>query len=191
MARCPRLAAHRSNPGDGGEFERVGARLVHVVDRAMSADDGFVVQFRLRSGASGLIETTCADRGPIAVETRVAGTKGTAWIEGLGDRVFVAGPDGTRQIPIGADLPPLQIEALPDGVVGTAYERMIAHGLDLAPYTRLAEMVRARIVGEEPPAGPAPATFEDGVAALDVLDAIRLAAASGRWQPVGATSLSS
>jgi predicted dehydrogenase len=183
------LGAHGSQVIDqirvtAGEFERVSARLLHVVDRPMSADDGFVVQFRLRSGATGLIQTTCADRGPLAIETRIAGSLGTAWVEGIGDRVFVAGEAGTRQVPVGADLPRLQIEALPDGVVGTAYERMIAHGLDLAPYTRLAEVFRARIAGEEPPAGPPPATFADGVAALEVLDAIRLAAASGRWQPV-------
>ncbi len=184
------LGAHGSQVIDqirvmADEFDRVSACLLHVVERPMSADDGFIVQFELKSGATGVIQTTCADRGPLAVETRVAGSTGTAWIEGLGDRVFVADHAGVRQVPVGDDLPRLQFEPLPDGVVDTAYERMIAHGLDLAPYTRLAEVFLALITGEPPPAGPPPATFADGVAALEVLDAIRRAAATGTWQRVG------
>lgn len=183
------LGAHGSQVIDqirvtAGEFDRVSASLARVVDRGMTADDGFVVQFELQSGAIGIIQTTCADRGPLAIETRITGSRGTAWIDGLGDRVFVAGPQGTRQVPIGIDLPRVRVEPLPEGAVETAYERMIAHGLDLAPYTRLAEVFRALIAGETPPAGPAPATFADGVAALEVLDAVRLAARSGRWQQV-------
>jgi predicted dehydrogenase len=69
---------------------------------------------------------------------------------------------------------------LPAGVLETTYERMIGHGLDLGAYTRLAEHFRARIEGTTPPPGPAPATFEDGVAEMAALDAMRLSAASGR-----------
>jgi predicted dehydrogenase len=54
---------------------------------------------------------------------------------------------------------------------------MIGHGLDLGPYTRLAEHFRARIEGTPPPPGPQPATFADGVADMRVLDALRRSAA--------------
>jgi predicted dehydrogenase len=183
------LGAHGSQVIDqirvtAGEFESASASLVHIVEREMSADDGFVVQFRLQSGAVGLIETTCADRGPMAVVTRVAGSLGTAWIDGLGDQVWVSDRAGVRQVPVGPDLPPVRFEPMPSGVVDTAYDRMIAHGLDLAAYTRLAEVFRALIVGDEPPPGPAAATFADGVAGMEVLDAIRASTRSRRWERV-------
>jgi len=56
---------------------------------------------------------------------------------------------------------------------------MIGHGLDLGPFTRLAEHFRCRIEGVTPPPGPRPATFVDGVADMLVLDAIRRSAAEG------------
>jgi predicted dehydrogenase len=184
------LGAHGSQVIDqirvtAGEFARVSAGLLHVVDREMSADDGFVVQFRLTSGALGLIETTCADRGPMSVVTRVAGSHGAAWIDGLGDQVWIADRKGVRPVSVDADLPPIRFEPLPAGMVDTAYERMIAHGLDLASYTRLAEVFRALISGEAPPPGPEAATFADGVAGMEVLDAIRRSARSKRWEDVG------
>lgn len=55
---------------------------------------------------------------------------------------------------------------------------MTGHGLDLGPYTRLAEHFRARIEASAPPDGPAPATFADGVADMVVLDACRRSAAT-------------
>jgi predicted dehydrogenase len=62
---------------------------------------------------------------------------------------------------------------------------MIAHGLDLPPYARLAEIFRDRILGAPSPAAPAPATFHDGVAGMATLDAIRAsAAANGAWVDV-------
>ena len=61
---------------------------------------------------------------------------------------------------------------------------MIGHGLDLGPYTRLAEHFLARITGVQAPAGPSPATFLDGVADMAVLDAIRRSASSGRTASV-------
>jgi predicted dehydrogenase len=162
----------------------------------MSADDGFVLQFGLRNGAVGVLQTTCADNGPLAILTRVAGSTGAAWIDGVGADVWVSDASGTRQVPVGADLSPAsrrfgdlsapRYEPLPGGLLETDYDRMIAHGLDLPPYTRLAEHFRARICGEDPPPGPAPATFEDGVAGMEVLDAIRRSVVTRRREPVAA-----
>jgi predicted dehydrogenase len=170
-----------------GEFEGVSAHLVHVVDRpAMSADDGFVVHFRMRNGTVGVMESTAADWG-VLVETRVTGSRGAAWIEGVGAKVKVAGPAGvtTRPVPEGTSdeaAPPL-----PVGAVHTTYERMITFGVEYGPYTRLTAAFRDLIAGRDV-LGPPPATFADGVAQMAVLEAIMESADNGgRWTPVTAT----
>jgi predicted dehydrogenase len=180
------LGAHGSQVIDQvrltvGEIAGVSASLCHLNEGALRAEDGFVIHLRTRSGAVGVLQSTAADWGPMLIETRVSGTTGTAWIDGVGAAVWVADQDGTRLVEPAEDLPvaPLRPERLPPGAVATTYDRMIAHGLDLAPYTRLAEIFRARIVGEPPPPGPAAATFHDGVAGMAVLDAIRASAADG------------
>ena len=167
-----------------GELAGVSATLVRVGERAMSADDGFVVHFETRGGCAGVIQSTAADWGPPVVVTRVAGTAGTVWIDGVGSTVKVADDAGERVIPVEPDLPTGRPEPLPDGVLHTAYDRMIAHGLDLGPYTCLAAAFRDRIlakVGTGRPItdDPRPATFEDGVAGMAVLDAVRYSAHEG------------
>ena len=68
----------------------------------------------------------------------------------------------------------------------SAYERRVAHGLELVPYTRLAEAFRDRILGRPLAPDVRPATFADGVAAMSVLDAIRGSAAQGgAWTSIG------
>jgi predicted dehydrogenase len=177
------LGAHGSQVIDQiratlGEFDAVTASLVNIA-RPSAVDDGFVVHFRLRSGVAGVMQSTAADRGPFLVETRVVGTQGTAWIEGLGETVRVADALGTRQLEIPDDLRTAPPSAPPPGLLTTTYERMIGHGLDLGPFTRLAEHFRSRIEGAAPPPGPRPATFADGLADMLVLDAIRRSAAEG------------
>jgi predicted dehydrogenase len=167
-----------------GEFEGVSASLVHVVDRpSMSADDGFVVHFRMCNGTVGVMQSTAGDRG-FLVETRVTGSKGTAWIEGVGATVKVADAHGVRTLPAPDDL---QLDApppLPDGATTTTYEKMITFGVEYGPYVRLAAAFRDRIVGDSASV-PEPATFVDGVAQMAVLDAITSsAAAGGTWTTV-------
>jgi predicted dehydrogenase len=178
------LGAHGSQVIDQiratlGEFEAVTGAVVNIA-RPTTADDGFVVHFRMRDGVVGAMQSTAADRGPFLIETRVVGTRGTAWIEGLGDAVWVADATGTRQLAVPDELRTAAPSAPPRGLLTTTYERMIGHGFDLGPFTRLAEHFRARIEGFPPPPGPAPATFEDGVADMAVLDAVRRSAAEGR-----------
>jgi predicted dehydrogenase len=185
------LAAHGSQLIDQiratlGDFEGVSASLVHVIDRPMTADDGFVVHFRMASGCVGTLQSTASDRG-IMVETRVTGSAATAWIEGVGATVKVASGAGVRTLPALASMPPLPAPALPVGSVSTTYERMITFGVEYGPYTRLAAAFRDLILGRPKP-DPAPATFADGVAMMTVLDAVRRsAAAGGAWM---ATDLS-
>jgi predicted dehydrogenase len=167
-----------------GEFDGVSASLVHVVDRPMSADDGFVVHFRMENGCVGTLQSTASDRG-IMVETRVTGSKATAWIEGVGATVKVASADGVRTLPSIESMPNLSAPLLPTGSVSTTYERMITFGVEYGPYTRLAAAFGDLILGRPTP-DPPPATFADGVAMMTVLDAIRRsAAAGGAWTATG------
>jgi predicted dehydrogenase len=180
------LGAHGSQVIDQlrvtlGEFEAVSASLPHVGARAMSAEDGFIVQFRTAGGCVGTMQSTCADRSPPLIETRVAGSQGSAWIRGLGSEVFVADAEGTRQVPVDDDLAGGEWEPPPEGALETDYERMIGLGLDIPPYTRLAECFRALIEGRGLPSRSVPARLTDGVAALRVLEAARRSAAERCW----------
>jgi predicted dehydrogenase len=178
------LTAHGSQVIDQirvtlGGFSTVRASTVNVAGRDTSADDGFVAHFELESGVAGVMQSTAADRGPLLVETRVVGTGGTAWIEGLGDKVWVADAHGPRVLPVPPELRTAAASSPPRDALTTDYERMIGHGLDLGAYTRLAEHFRARITRTVPPPGPEPATFADGVADMRVLDALRRSAREG------------
>jgi predicted dehydrogenase len=183
------LGAHGSQVIDQirvtlGDFEAVSATLPHVGARLMSAEDTFVVHFRLASGAVGILQSTAGDWGPPIVITRVTGSTGTAWIEGVGATVRVADRHGTRTLAVDDSLRAGPAPPLPEGVVRSAYERMISHGLDLGPYTRLAETMRDRILGRTVSTDIAPATFVDGVAHMAVLDAVRRSAAERSWVSV-------
>jgi len=178
------LGAHGSQVIDQirvtlGEFVSVSSSLPHVAGRAdLRAEDGFVVHFTMSSGAVGTLQSTSGDWAPPIMISRVSGTGGAAWIEGVGATVQVAGPDGTRRVSVPDDLadagtPPLP---LPDGLVTTAYDRMISHGMDFWPYTRLCMVLRDRIMGNATSSEPPAATFADGVAQMAVLDAARRSA---------------
>jgi predicted dehydrogenase len=179
------LAAHGSQVIDQlrvtlGEVRSVTASTVQVTRRVppWSADDGFLVHCVMESGAVAFMQSTPSDRGPLLIETRVVGSQGTIWIEGLGDTVKVADAAGTRTLAVPDDLRVTQPAAAPPRqLLQTTYEHMTGHGLDLGPYTRLAEHFLARIRGTAAPSGPEPATFADGVADLVVLDAMRRSAA--------------
>ncbi|HXQ62979.1 MAG TPA: Gfo/Idh/MocA family oxidoreductase [Acidimicrobiales bacterium] len=185
------LAAHGSQLIDQiratlGEFRGVSASLVHVVDRPMSADDGFVVHFRMESGCVGTLQSTASDHG-IMVETRVTGSTATGWIEGVGATVKVASAAGVRTLPPIESMPTVAAPALPTGSVTTTYERMITFGVEYGPYTRLAAAFRDLIL-DRPAPDPRPASFADGVAMMTVLDAIRRsAAAGGEWTETDAS----
>jgi len=185
------LGAHGSQVIDQirfalGEFEAVSASLPHVAERRMTAEDGFVVHFRLRSGVVGTLQSTSGDWGPPLIVTRVTGSQGSVWIEGVGHKVWIADHSGTRRVPVPDELRPAAPDPPPPDALHSAYERMVAHGLDLAPYTRLCQAFRDRILGHPLAADVRPATFADGVAAMCVLDAIRGSAAKGgAWTSIG------
>lgn len=153
-----------------GEIESVRADVDTISRSASQADDSFAVLARTRAGASVTLQQTGASPGPTGSLMRVVGTLGSLWIQD--NEVHVADRDGTRTLAVPADL------ALP--LLPEARDRARYTYMELGPYTRLCESLRDAIEGKaDSTADPAPPTFADGLASMQVLDAIREAAASG------------
>jgi predicted dehydrogenase len=166
-----------------GEFAGVSAGLPRVAEHEWAAEDSFSVRFRLANGVEGVMHESAYDYGPPMHITRVAGTAGTLWIE-RGD-VFVADADGTRQLPVPADLAALPSEPPPMDLLISDYDRSRSGAVEIPPFTRLYRAFADLINGKPVPADPRPGTFADGVAAMVVMDAIRQSAATGgRWVTV-------
>jgi predicted dehydrogenase len=164
------LGAHGSHMIDQvrasfGEFASVSAALPIVSARANVAEDSYIVRFQLTNGAQGAMLQTAGAWGPATSMLRVSGTKGTVWIEG--SAVKIADRNGTRDLPIPGDL------ALPPPASGEDPRQNIS----LALFTRLCEALRARIEGRAASTAVPLPTFADGVAGMEVLDAIRASAA--------------
>jgi len=154
-----------------GELDEVRASLSVVSDRRGVAEDTFTVQVRMANGVDGVLQQTAAAWGPMAGITRVAGTEGTVWLDG--DEAWLADAGGPRRLPVPADL------ALPAPPAESDDPRHRFTHLELGPFTRLCEALRAGVEGRPlPDAVPLP-TFHDGVAEMRVLDAIRASAADG------------
>jgi predicted dehydrogenase len=153
-----------------GEFAALSAALPIVSAREGVAEDSYVLRFRLTNDVEGVLQQTAAAWGPSAGMTRVAGTEGTVWIEG--GTVKIADRNGTRDLPIPADL------VLPPPPPQSDDPRQRFSILELGPYTRLCETLRAAMEGHSTSAVPVP-TFVDGVACMQVVDAIRESAANG------------
>ena len=154
-----------------GDITEVSARLNVVSARDGVAEDSFTVRFRLVSGVEGMVQQTAAAWGPLAGMTRVAGSRGTVWIDG--DEPWLADADGTRRLEVPTDL------VLPGPPGESDDPRQRFTHLELGPFTRLCEVLRAGVEGGPlPDAVPVP-TFADGVAEMRALDAIRASAADG------------
>lgn len=153
-----------------GDFAEVSARLGVVSARDHVAEDSFTARFRLENGADGVLQQTAAAWGPLTGVTRVAGSRASAWIDGAD--AWIADADGTRRLEIPPDL------AVPPPPPASDDPRHQFTHLELGPFTRLCEALRAGVEGRPfEPAVPV-ATFVDGVASMRVLDAIRASAAN-------------
>jgi len=154
-----------------GEIAEVSATLEVVSDRDGVAEDSFTVRCRLASGVDAVLQQTAAAWGPYAGLTRVAGTHGTTWIDG--DEAWLADALGARRLEIPPDL---ELPAAPDESDDPRHR--FTH-LELGPFTRLCEVLRAGVEGRAlPDAVPVP-TFVDGLAEMRVLDAVRASARDG------------
>lgn len=158
-----------------GEPATVSAVLPIVSDREGTAEDSFVIMVTMRSGVTGVLQQTAASwlDGRPAI-TAVAGTAGTVIVRGTEVRFADASGSRTLAVP-----PELALPAPPENV--TDPRERFTH-LELGPYARLCAVLRAGVEGRPADSVVAPPTFADGVAATEVLDAVRASAASGGVQ---------
>jgi predicted dehydrogenase len=162
-----------------GEFAGVSAALINLADHGWTAEDTYSVRFATKSGCDGFMQSTAADWGDLLITTRIAGSKGTLWTDFTG--VHLADATGTREVPIPDDLVTAPPEPPPADLMTTSYDLLHATGIDVGPYTRLFETFRDLIEGKPIDGRPQPATFADGVAAMEVIDAIRQSSAERSW----------
>ena len=177
------LGAHAAHVVDQvrttlGEISGVSAGLNVVSDHPWSAEDSYTVHFRA-GDVEGIMQSSAGSFGDILVTTRIAGTAGTLWAEG--DRVVLADAGGRRELPVPDDLQTAPPVPPPTDLLVTAYDWMHSTGIDLGPYTRLFETFRDLIDGKPVPEDPPAPTFADGVAAMEVMDAVRRAASEHTW----------
>jgi predicted dehydrogenase len=156
-----------------GDFASLSANLFLVSEREAQCEDSYSLRFRLKNGVEGSMQQSGGAWGPPGVLIRCAGTRGTIWIDS--GKVFLADKAGTRELPLPADLvlPPPQPSTDADPVRGGPIH------FELAQFTRLCTALRDRIEGRESTSAVSPATFRDGLAAMQVLDAIRASSAQG------------
>jgi predicted dehydrogenase len=153
-----------------GEFTEVSARLSITSAREGIAEDSFTIRFRLQSGVEGVLQQTASAWGPMTGMTRVAGTAGTVWIDGADP--WIADRDGARRLDVPPDL------ALPSPPDESDDPRHRFTHLELGPFTRLCEVLRAGVDGRPHNSAVPVPTFADGVANMRVLDAIRQSSAN-------------
>lgn len=160
-----------------GEFESVSASLTYGAFQRGPVDDSFAIRFRLESGLEGVLQQTASSFGPLVEMTRIAGTDGSLWTDHAGAHFADRTSERTLPIPPDLALPP------PPPLTGDArnarpdWQAMAE--IEIAPYTALCRSMRAAILGEAAPSPVPMATFADGVANMQVMDAIRFSARNG------------
>ncbi len=153
-----------------GEFATVSASLRVVSERTVSADDSFTVRARLTNGCDVVIAQTAGAFGPMVGMTRVAGSRGTVWLDG--GRTWLADANGTRELDVPDDL------MLPDAPAPSTEAAHAYTHLEIGPYTRLSEVFRAGVEGRAYESAVPVPTFADVAPGMRVLDAIRESAAA-------------
>jgi predicted dehydrogenase len=149
-----------------GPFESVCAAFEGIAVEDGSVEDGFTVLFRMASGVNGVLQQCGATFGSTSPVLQVVGTEGTVWI--VANEAWIADRDGTRRLPV----PEVAQFPVTDELYGVDH---------VGPMTRLYEAMRARIGGPNAVEHGVvdPPTFDDGLACMEVVDAIRQSAAHG------------
>lgn len=175
-----------------GEFDAVSCVLLKLspARQAQTSDDYYTLQFRTKNGTMGLLEAALNFPGPFMMGTKVAGSKGAAWIQsgaafGDPEQVWVKDAEGTRQIPMPAELVNPAPEAFPIAeLVESEMDRWHSQGFDVAPYAKLFGQLRAQILDEAAPLPDRAADFTDAAANQAILDAARRSAKRKEWTKV-------
>ena len=160
-----------------GEFESVSAGLAQVTLSRGPVDDSYSLRFHLKNGVEGILQQCSGAYGPMTEMTHVAGSKGRIWFDG--PTVRFADASGTTELPIPSDLelpPPPPLTADPRNA--RADWQVMAY-VEIAPYTELCKSLRAAVLGGAPPSPVPVATFADGLANMQVMDAISTSARNG------------
>ncbi len=153
-----------------GEFAVVSASLARVGAGAVTVDDTFTVKATLRNECQVVLQQTAGAWGAPAGITRVAGDRGTLWIED--GAVWLADATGTRALPVPGDL------RLPTPPPPSDQEAHAFTHLEVGPEIRLAEAFRRSIETGSAGGAVAVPTFADGLTCMQVLDAVRSSAAA-------------
>lgn len=175
-----------------GEFDAVSCVLLKLSPSrpTQTSDDYYTMQFRTKSGCMGVIEAALNFPGPFMMGTKIAGTKGAAWVQsgaafGEPEQVWVQDENGARQIEMPAELVNAAPEAFPiEELVETEMDRWHSQGFDVAPYAKLFAQLKAQILGTEAPLPDASGNFHDAAANQAILDAARRSAAECQWVKV-------
>jgi len=164
-----------------GDATSVRATLAVVSDRPSTfADDTFDIELTMASGCRVVLQQTAAAWGMPPGVTAVAGPAGTLWVDG--GTVWTADRSGSRAVDVPADL----AKALPGAGDDDPDGSLAALGIELLPFVGLTRHFRDRILGVAPSGGPQAATFGDGVAIMEVVDAaFASSVAGGTSVPVG------
>jgi predicted dehydrogenase len=155
-----------------GEFDDLSANLFLVSERKAEVEDSYSMRFRMKNGVEGSMQQTAGAWGPMTTMWRCAGSKGTVWTEG--GKVMVADRQGTRELEVPADL------ALPPAPpAADANSSRRASHFEIGPFTRFCEALHAGVEGREVKSPVPVPTFRDGLATMQILDAMRASAEKG------------
>lgn len=170
-----------------GEIDAVSATLFSLSGKGDGADDSYAFRFRTESGADGVVQQSAAAWGDALDVTRIIGSRGAVWLEGTA--LHLADAEGTRAVSIDEDLalPPIPPVSTDPRQASAKWKMLTA--VELPAYLRLCEGLRSVIVGDASAEDLRLPTFGDGLACMEVLDAVRLSAAEqGRLVQVGGIS---
>jgi predicted dehydrogenase len=168
-----------------GDFVAVSGTVHNDLARGMRADDGYAFAFRLANGAQGVMTGTCR-AWDFCDQVRIIGTEGTAgydaenaWAkDGEGTRKLSPSDEVRKSLLAGGGAPGAPTERLPEmkGVYGSI------HGSDhgYVEQVCLSRSFRNRIV-DPTYSHPAVATFDDGLAHMQVISGVEESASTGKW----------
>ena len=140
-------------------------------DPATNAEDTAVARFRLRSGCEGVLHQSAGMWGRRVEVVRISGPKGSLSVEG--SEVTFADGAGTSTVErFGPELP--DDRTTQDGSTGAGPQ------FEMRPAIVQAQILRHLIVDGKPEYDAVPpATFADGLACVEVIEAMRHSAGNG------------